>query len=505
MQTKLDLPNLGDGVNHSGYPNRHALLLALLTEMIRARIGTAAIKAACLDTRRRGKAIYEHCQEDGGRDYVARQIKRAAKKIREASQTEMLTDLGNARRLVSLHGKDLRYISPWRCWMAWDEERWQKDDDGGVMRMAKATIEEMFTEAGQMADKSRRSAIRGFALKSQNTQRLQGMITLAKSEEEVVLAVDQVDADPLVLGLQNGVIDLKTATFREMKREDYITKIAYVSYDGGATCSNWLGFLETIFPAGGDKDRQLELIAYVQRMAGYMLTGLTVEEVLFVLWGSGNNGKSTFRETLFALMGSYAVGSDASLLIANKQTGGATPDLARLHGRRLVTINETQQNSRLNEARVKFIASHDIITARSLYQEPFDFTPTHKTFLTTNHKPIVRDTDEGIWRRLHLVPFITTIPENKRDRSFREKKLLPEMAGILNWALEGLKAYLKDGLKPPKEVKDATKEYREEMDVIGKWIDEICVKDATAEEKIFDLYHNYKRWAEQEIGFVMRT
>jgi putative DNA primase/helicase len=190
---------------------------------------------------------------------------------------------------------------------------------------------------------------------------------------------------------------------------------------------------------------------------------------------------SHFRETIFALLGDYAVGADASLLVTNKKTGGATPDLARLHGRRLVAINETEQNDFLNEARVKFITSHDIITARNLYEEPFDFTPTHKTFLTTNHKPIVRGTDEGIWRRIHLLPFIKVIPAKERDANFRDKKLLPELPGILNWALDGLKEYQRNGLNPPKVVMDATGEYRQDMDIIGNWIDEQCELDPAAE------------------------
>jgi putative DNA primase/helicase len=188
-----------------------------------------------------------------------------------------------------------------------------------------------------------------------------------------------------------------------------------------------------------------------------------------------------------------------------RQSGGATPDLARLHGRRLVTINETPQHCRLNEARVKFITSHDIITARNLYEQLFDFTPTHKVFLTTNHKPVVRDTDEGIWRRIHLIPFTATIAKERRDRHFREKKLLPELSGILNWALDGLRAYWRDGLDPPQEVLHATQEYQKDMDIVGQWIEERCEKDATSEHTIAELHNDYKKWAEDEIGFVMST
>jgi putative DNA primase/helicase len=391
--------------------------------------------------------------------------------------------------------------------MTWDEGRWHRDDDGAAMRAAKATIEEMFAEAAQIDDEARQRALRVFALKSQNAQRLAAMIKLAESEAKVVVAAEKLDADPHLLGVANGVIDLRTVTWREAERDDYVTKIAGVAFDADATCPCWLEFLDTIFPltAERNKNQREELIAYLQRVTGYLLTGLTVEEVLLVLWGKGNNGKSTFRETIFALLGDYAVGSDVGLLMTSKQIGGATPDLARLHGRRLVTINETPQHSRLNEARVKFITSHDIITARNLYQEPFDFTPTHKTFLTTNHKPIVRDTDEGIWRRIHLIPFIATIAKESRDRHFREKKLLPELPGILNWALEGLRSYWRDGLSPPREVIMATKEYRDDMDIIGQWIDERCEKNAEAKETIAAIYSDYKEWARDEIGFAMTS
>ena len=370
------------------------------------------IIAACMDPAHRGHAAYEHCRDNGGGEYVARQVKRAQEMIRDAG--EMTTDLGNARRLVRLHGNNLRFVPAWKSWISSADGRWQRDEDGAIVRMAKATIEQMFTEAAQIGDEAKRAAMRSHALKSQSQQRLAAMVKLAESELEVVAHAEKLDADPYLLGVRNGVIDLQKVEFRQAKREDYVTKVAGVAFDANAQCPQWLGFLKKIFP------QQDELITYLQRASGYLLTGLTVEEVLFVLWGRGHNGKTTFRETLFALLGEYAIGSDASLLITQRH-GGATPDLARLFGRRLVTINETEQHSHLNEQRVKFITSHDVITARNLFEDPFDFMPTHKTCLTTNYKPIVKGTDEGIWRRIHLWPFVTTIPENERDASFREK------------------------------------------------------------------------------------
>ena len=241
------------------------------------------------------------------------------------------------------------------------------------------------------------------------------------------------------------------------------------------------------------------VLAYVQRVIGYTLTGLTGEEVMFFLWGDGANGKSTFRETIYEMMGDYAGAGNKDLLIENKKSGAATPELARLHGKRLITINETKQGDVLNEDRLKAITSHDKIVARDLYEKEFEFTPTHKGFVTTQHQPIIKGTDEGIWRRVHLWPFEYTFPEDKRDPEFREKVLLPELPGILNWALEGLKDYQRrKGLAPPKSVKEATAEYRKDMDLVGRWFEERCEQDMYAEEKSRVLYVSYQGWISEQ-------
>jgi putative DNA primase/helicase len=239
-------------------------------------------------------------------------------------------------------------------------------------------------------------------------------------------------------------------------------------------------------------------------VVGYALTGSVREEVMFVLYGTGNNGKSTFRETVHSFFGDYALAADAGLLIERKTPGGATPELARLKGRRLVSINETSENDHLNEARVKFITSQDKITARNLYQQFFDFDPSHRAFLTTNHKPIIRGTDIGIWRRIHLLPFTVAIPPEKVEKDFRERRLMPELSGILNWALAGLAVYRKHGLHPPKAVLASTKEYREDMDVVGQWIDQRCDVDRIATIPTGAAYFDYSQWAADEVGWEFK-
>jgi putative DNA primase/helicase len=414
---------------------------------------------------------------------------------------EKHTDLGNARRLVRLHSDNIRYIAARKSWLVWRDGHWRCDDDGEIMRLAKATVEGMFAEAMTVADEGIRDALRKYALKCQAAARLAAMVELARTERAVVLPVSMVDADPLLLGVENGVVDLRTGVFRPAEREDYVTKRCNVVFNPSATCPNWDAFLRRIFI----NDR--ELIAYVQRACGYTLTGLTDEEVMYILWNVGNNGKSTMRETVFALMGDYAMGADASLLITNKKqnNSGPTPEIARMYRMRLVAVNETQEGDHLNESRVKFITSHDITTGRFLYENPFDFTPTHKTWLTTNKKPIIKGTDIGIWRRVQMWPFLFTIPKEERDRYFRQKWLMPELPGILNWMLAGLMDYHKQGLAPPAAVLEATEEYRKDMDVLGQWIDARLVSDPESILKRTELFRDYEIWSKANIGWHMTS
>jgi putative DNA primase/helicase len=219
---------------------------------------------------------------------------------RENEQVESEnTELGNARRLVKRHGENIRFVHAWGSWIIWEDGHWRRDNSGGIMRLAKATVEAMLQGTFGINDQHRRNVMLKHALLSQKATQLRNMVALAESESEVVLSPDKIDANPLLLGVKNGVIDLRTGTFREARREDYVSKIAGCSYNEHARCPNWDAFLLKIF------DHNEELIRYIQRVAGYMLTGLTVEEVLFVMWGLGANGKSTFRETIFALLGDY--------------------------------------------------------------------------------------------------------------------------------------------------------------------------------------------------------
>jgi putative DNA primase/helicase len=416
-----------------------------------------------------------------------------------SASRDFCTDLGNARRLVDQHGENIRYVAQWNQWIVWNKisRRWGIDQDGAVTRFAEETVIAILSQALTLSNQADRNELLKHAMKSQSEARINAMINLARAEEGVTISAGQLDADSWLLGVQNGVVELRHDRFRLSLREDFITKSAGTAFDLYADCPNWDQFLRTI--TNNDRDLQ----TYLQRVVGYLLTGSVREEVCFIFYGVGRNGKSTFRETVHTLLGSYALAADANLMVERKTGGGATEEIARLKGKRFVAINETAENDQLNETRIKFITSQDSITARNLYGHYFDFFPTHKAALTTNHKPIIRGTDEGIWRRVHLVPFLVSIDPKSVERDFRERRLLRELPGILNWALEGLRAYLQQGLNPPSSVLASTQDYRADMDVVGQWLAERCEQDPQASIPTGRAFSDYSAWASEEVGWSL--
>jgi len=378
------------------------------------------------------------------------------------------TDTGNAKRLVYLYGEDLIHVPEFKAWMHWDSERWLFDHSLLIRQKAKKTAQTIYVEASSATEQTIRKKKAIWAANSENAPRIKSMIELACSEPGIVVQQQQLDSNSMVLGVDNGTLELLAGTLREPRREDYITKRASVSFNPDATCPNWVSFLKTIMD--GDK----ELILYIQKMMGYMMTGDTREQCIFIAYGTGANGKSTFANILKALLGDYCLTTPAETLMVKRYSGGATPDLARLRGARLVLSSEPEEGSRLAESLVKQLTGQDTITARSLYCNPFEYRPNFKILLSTNHHPIIIGDDNAIWRRIHLIPFNVTIPPGKQDKTLLDKLLL-ELPGILNWALEGCLDWQCNGLTPPVGVKAATDEYRDNMDILSTWIDECCV------------------------------
>jgi len=404
------------------------------------------------------------------------------------------TDVGNAERLRDRHGADLLYCYAWKTWLVYDGKRFRMDGRGEVVRRAKETAVAIYAEAAAVAPRSDdlANALAKHAAATQQRQRLEAMIALTQSE--LPIQVEDLDRDDGLLNLENGTLDLRTLTLRDHRREDRLTKLAPVALDGNAGCPTWMAFVDRVF--GGD----LELIAFMQRAVGYTLTGNVGEHVFFLLYGTGANGKTTLINTLAAMLGDYAktVRVEALLASERSRTGAPNEDVANLFGVRLASTSEPDEQFRLNEALIKALTGGDTISARRLNEQLFEFRPSHKIWLAANHKPEIRGVDEGIWRRVMFVPFEVTIPPEERDHDLPDK-LKAELPGILNWAVDGLRAYHdQGGLKPPERVQAATAEYREEQDILADFIKAECVIGEGMHAITADLTRAYERFTGTE-------
>jgi len=384
-----------------------------------------------------------------------------------------LSDVGNAERFVAINGNVARFVPEREKWIVWRDGGWRTDSDEVLHQHAKRTVRLIADEAkGLPKDSDEAKAIRRFAIASESRGKVDAMLGLASREGAVRTPERMLDADPLLLGVENGVVDLRDLSFREARPEDYITKRTGATYDPAAECPQWLGFLSQIL-MGSE-----EAVGYIQRIAGYALSGLTTERVIFFFVGLlGGNGKSTFLEVVRHVLGDYALASDAEMLMTGRgKSGGVRNDIARLAGARLVTVSESEEGARLAEANVKSLTGGDTIAVRFLFKEFFEYQPTFKIIMATNKRPQVRGTDPATWDRLHVLPFDLSIPKEQRDKGLRDR-LLSEKAGILRWALEGCAEWQRGGLRPPAGVVAATVAYREEQDLLGQWLDSACTVD----------------------------
>ena len=396
------------------------------------------------------------------------------------------TDLGNAQRLVWQHGSILHYIPARGKWLMWRQGRWAYDETNQIMQVAKQTVKAMYAEAAQVTSDKERAALARHALHSESEARLRAMVTLAQSEDGIPLTPDKLDVNSWLLNVQNGTIDLKTGQLHRHNQHDLLTRIIDVPFDPNAKCPHWDSMLRRIF--GDDSP----ISGFLQRAAGYSLTGDVSEQVLFFLYGLGANAKTTFTRALLNLLGPYATQAAPDLLIVKRREGHPT-SVADLQGHRMVVTAEVENGQLMAEALVKQLTGGDRMKARFMRQDFFAFDPTHKLWLIANHKPQIRGTDHAIWRRILVVPFTTTIPENEKDPQFLAK-LMGELPGILAWAVRGCQDWLKSGLNAPPEVTSATQRYRQEMDVLADFLEEECVLHELAKVRVKDLYDRYCKW-----------
>lgn len=370
-----------------------------------------------------------------------------------------LTDLGNAERLVAAHGSDIRYV-PGLGWLAWDGRRWARDDTGALLRLAKRTARAILHDAANCEDNDERGRILTWARNSESEPRLKAMVSLAASEEAVVARSGQLDADPWLLNVQNGTIELETGKLREHGQRDLITKLAPVAYDPDAVSPRWDAFLERV--TGSDRD----LLGFIQRLAGYTITGRTDEEILAFPHGPGATGKSTAVEAIRGVLGDYGCTADFETFLARRGDAGIRNDIARLAGARMVVSVEVDDGKRLAEGLIKALTGGDTITARYLYAEAFEFTPQFTLWLVANARPRVHADDDALWRRILQIPFTVVIPPDERDpelkRALRTNPV--EQAAILAWLIQGCRDWQTRGLDVPDRVRDYTAEYRAEND-----------------------------------------
>ncbi|BCL87662.1 hypothetical protein MAFF211471_27450 [Ralstonia solanacearum] len=373
--------------------------------------------------------------------------------------------------------RDWRYVAAWGRWLVWDGHRWRTEDTLAATDL----IRNVCRNAAVNADNPK------LAAKLATSGTVGGVERLARADRRHAATTGEWDADPWLLNTPGGVVDLKTGRQRPHDRADRMTKITTAT--PGGDCPTWWQFLAEV--TGGDA----ELQAYLQRMAGYALTGSTQEHALFFLYGTGANGKSVFVNTLATILGDYAVNAAMDTFMETRADRHPT-DMAGLRGARFVAAIETEQGRRWAESKVKNLTGGDKISARFMRQDFFEFFPQFKLFVAGNHKPAIRNIDEAMKRRLHLIPFTVTVPPERRDKNLQQK-LLAERDGILAWAVQGCLDWQRLGrLDPPQQVLDATEEYFEAEDALGRWLDERCVREANAKSLTAELFNDWKQWAE---------
>lgn len=403
--------------------------------------------------------------------------------------TMQLSDTGNAKRFAQRMREMVRFCADEGKWYVWDESRWAPDTLNRALQLTEEIIKDLYAEAQHpgISEEDQERVLR-WAAQSEAAAKRKHMLELAEVETGIAIAADKLDADPWTLVVQNGTLDLKSGQIRESRAEDLNTKCAAVSYDANAKCPNWIKHIE--FVTGGDQ----VLARYLQRAVGYSLTGSIIEQKVLFLHGDGANGKNTFMDVLAAMMGDYAMAADENFLSGDRHEHPT--QLAVLRGKRLVYADETDEGKKIKESRIKGLTGSKIVRARFMRQDSFEFPAQFKIWIMGNHKPQIAGNDQGIWRRLKLVPFTQTLTDDQKILGYDEI-LMQELPGILTWALEGLRAWHQlGGLGEAEQVTKATKEYREEEDLLGQCFDELMVH-GEGEDVFFavqSFYDGYVAW-----------
>jgi len=424
------------------------------------------------------------------KDYPPHRVKRALDE----------QESGDAALLAELIGGWAVYDHSRKSWYLWTGHHWQEDQTIAIYQIVSRELAPLYLRAAANAQEAGKQELsenlekRAAALR--NKKRMDAVIALARSEDALKLTGNEWDSDPLLLGVNNGVIELKTGTFRAGKPDDYILTYAPTDWRGlDEPAPEWEKFLQDIF--SGDQ----ELCKFIQRLLGYGISGKKPDRILPILWGEGANGKSTMLEVISHVLGAgLAMSSQADALMDIQKGGdGPRPFVYALKGKRMVWASESNEGRRINAGLVKQLTGNDRIAVRTLHTLPIEFTPTHLIMLLTNHKPHAPADDQAFWDRVILLPFLCRFVENpkdgekKRDRDIQDK-LKAEAPGILAWLVRGYLAWKTEGLNPPESVKQATQEYQEDEDTLGQFFKDSCVIAKGAQVAANVIYKAYKDW-----------
>lgn len=405
-----------------------------------------------------------------------------------AQRPEARTDLGNARRLIRLHGCALRYFSARRCWLVWRETRWIPDRTGEVIRRAKDTVESMFADAATLPE-DQRSDARKWALASQNAKRLAAMVTLAESEPGVAVEAADLDADPWLLNVRNGLLDLRTGELRASDPAALATKICGAAYDPRARSELWERFLGDLF---GD---DAELRDYVQRALGYSLFGAWREKTFWFGYGPPDGGKSTFLGVIGDVLGDYHASADHSTWM-QQNVGGNRGDLTRLRGARLVTTVEVRASARFDQALMKAVTGGDTLTAAAKYEAEISFAPAFALWFAANDRPAIPTDDEGLWNRVACVPFTRVVPKDRQDRELRAKLASDEHApAVLAWLVEGCQRWQREGIGTCAAVAAAVSAYRRDANEALGFFEDCLRLEPGVHARCADVLAAYQTWA----------
>ena len=403
------------------------------------------------------------------------------RRVRGAGKTNHLppaySDDALALAFSDRYGDELRYVAGWSRWLAWNGRFWKSDNTLQVFDRARGVCREAAAECGDSAT----------AATVSRAATVTAVERLARGDRRHASTPDDWDNDPWQLNTPSGIVDLKSGVTLPHRPDACMTKITAVGPSGA--CPLWREFLARV------TNQNVELQAFLQRVAGHCLTGSVREHALFFIYGLGGNGKGVFLNTLSAILGDYAATASIDVFTASQNDRHPT-DLAMLRGARLVTAQETEEGRRWAESRIKALTGGDPITARFMRQDFFTYDPQFTLIIAGNHKPGLRNVDEAIRRRLHLIPFDVKIAAAERDPDLPEK-LKAEWSGILQWAIDGCLAWQREGLANPAVVAAATETYFEGEDAVGQWLSECCTTGKSHQCASSTLFASWAKWAEQ--------